>query len=136
MVQCYCKECGYVFLPPQLRDGRCSKCGSLETGIHEVTTCFEPSELIRERYVYNNPLFDPEKNQQRIESEEANAAEMADMNRLFSRDSNTPKCPTCGSTNIKKISGASKVGKVALFGIFAAGSVSKTFHCKNCSYKW
>lgn len=42
------------------------------------------------------------------------------------------KCPFCQSTNCKKISGASKVGKVALFGVFSAGSVSKTWHCNNC----
>ena len=41
-------------------------------------------------------------------------------------------CPFCQSTNCKKISGASKIGKAALFGVFAAGSVSKTWHCNNC----
>ena len=41
-------------------------------------------------------------------------------------------CPFCQSRDCKKISGASKVGKVALFGVFAAGSVSKTWHCNNC----
>lgn len=41
-------------------------------------------------------------------------------------------CPFCQSTNCKKISGASKIGKVALFGVFAAGNVSKTWHCNNC----
>lgn len=49
---------------------------------------------------------------------------------------NKPKCPTCGSTNVEKISGANKVGKAVLFGVLAAGSISKTFHCKNCGYKW
>lgn len=44
----------------------------------------------------------------------------------------TIKCPYCGSTNTKKISTASKVGSVALFGIFAAGKVSKEWHCNNC----
>lgn len=44
----------------------------------------------------------------------------------------TVTCPFCQSTNCKKISGASKIGKVALFGLFAAGSVSKTWHCNNC----
>lgn len=46
------------------------------------------------------------------------------------------KCPTCGSTNVEKINGASKVGKAAVFGVLAAGSISKTFHCKNCGYRW
>lgn len=47
-----------------------------------------------------------------------------------------PHCPTCGSTNVEKISGASKVGKAIAFGVLAAGSISKTFHCKNCGYRW
>ncbi len=42
------------------------------------------------------------------------------------------KCPFCQSTDCKRISGASKIGKVALWGVFAAGSVSKTWHCNNC----
>ena len=42
------------------------------------------------------------------------------------------RCPFCQSTNCKKISGASKIGKVALLGVFAAGHISKTWHCNNC----
>lgn len=41
-------------------------------------------------------------------------------------------CPFCQSTNCKKISTASKIGKVTMFGILAAGAVSKTWHCNNC----
>lgn len=48
----------------------------------------------------------------------------------------TPHCPTCGSTDIEKISVASKVGKTAAFGVFSIGSNSKTFRCKHCGYKW
>lgn len=47
----------------------------------------------------------------------------------------TPRCPTCQSTNVKKIS----VGKRAVFGA-AFGLFSKTarsqFECMNCGYKW
>ena len=46
------------------------------------------------------------------------------------------RCPTCGSMNVERISGASKVGKAVAFGVLAAGSISKTFHCKNCGYRW
>ena len=53
-----------------------------------------------------------------------------------SANDNLPKCPTCSSTNIQKISGGSKAVKVALFGIFAAGAVSKTFKCNKCGYQW
>lgn len=47
-----------------------------------------------------------------------------------------PKCPTCQSTNVEKISLKSKAGKVALVGIFAIGKVSKTFKCNTCGYQW
>ena len=49
---------------------------------------------------------------------------------------NVPRCPTCGSTSVEKISTASKVGAAALIGVFALGKISKTFKCKNCGYQW
>lgn len=45
----------------------------------------------------------------------------------------TVECPYCHSTNTKKISGLSKAGSVALFGVFAMGKVSKEWHCNNCN---
>lgn len=42
------------------------------------------------------------------------------------------KCPYCNSTNVRKISGMSKAGNVALWGIFAIGKVSKQWHCNSC----
>ena len=48
---------------------------------------------------------------------------------------NRPKCPTCGSTNIEKISAGKKIKGSMLFGIFSS-DVRKTMHCKNCGYKW
>lgn len=50
--------------------------------------------------------------------------------------SNKPKCPTCSSTNLKKISMVSKAGSIALWGVFAAGRTSKTWHCNNCGSEW
>jgi len=50
-------------------------------------------------------------------------------------NSNIPKCPTCKSTNIKKISATSKVVGGAMFGLFSS-KVRNTFECKNCRYKW
>lgn len=46
-----------------------------------------------------------------------------------------PKCPTCNSTNLKKISTASKVVNSAVFGLFGTKR-HKTFHCNNCGYEW
>lgn len=48
---------------------------------------------------------------------------------------NVPKCPTCGSTNIQKISGTKRWVTTGLFGL-ASSNVGKTMECKNCGYKW
>ncbi len=48
---------------------------------------------------------------------------------------NVPKCPTCQSTNVSKISDLRKVANIAMFGIF--GQTRKCqFECKDCGYKW
>ena len=50
-------------------------------------------------------------------------------------DINKPKCPTCGSTNIKKISTTSKMLGAAMWGLFSKTAHSQ-FQCNNCGYKW
>lgn len=46
-----------------------------------------------------------------------------------------PKCPTCHSTNIEKISTGKKVKGSLLFGVLSS-DVRNTMHCKNCGAKW
>ena len=48
---------------------------------------------------------------------------------------NVPKCPTCGSTNIKKISAGSRWLSTGLFGI-SSSKMGKSMECRNCGYKW
>lgn len=47
-----------------------------------------------------------------------------------------PKCPTCGSENVNKISSANKFTSIVAFGLFAIGKINKHFKCNNCGYKW
>lgn len=47
----------------------------------------------------------------------------------------TPKCPTCGSPNIKKISGGKRWLGTGLFGL-ASSDIGKTMCCNSCGYKW
>lgn len=51
------------------------------------------------------------------------------------QNDNRPKCPTCGSTNIEKISMTKKAFGGAIFGIFSS-DVRNSMHCKNCGAKW
>ena len=43
------------------------------------------------------------------------------------------ECPYCHSTDTRKISGLSKAGSVALFGIFSLGKTTKQWHCNRCN---
>lgn len=54
---------------------------------------------------------------------------------ISSGDICVPKCPTCGSTKIKKISMTRRVASAEILGI-ASRSAMKSFSCKNCGYKW
>ena len=56
---------------------------------------------------------------------------------LWKKDyENIPKCPICGSTNIKKISMTNKAVSALTFGVLAAGHVSKTYKCEVCGSKF
>ena len=44
---------------------------------------------------------------------------------------NKPKCPTCQSTNVHKISGLESGASILTFGIFSK-KINKTFKCGNC----
>lgn len=62
-------------------------------------------------------------------------AEIAHNNAIAQEWQNKPKCPTCNSTNLKKISATSKVVNTAVFGMFGTKRF-KQFHCNNCGYEW
>lgn len=50
-------------------------------------------------------------------------------------ENSVPKCPTCNSTKLSKISSLSKASSVVMFGLLSQ-KVKKTWHCDNCGYEW
>lgn len=46
-----------------------------------------------------------------------------------------PKCPTCGSTNIRKISTGERMVSVGILGLFSK-KINKSFKCNKCGYTW
>lgn len=48
---------------------------------------------------------------------------------------NIPKCPTCGSTNIRKIKAGERTASIIGFGIFSR-KANKTWKCENCGHLW
>lgn len=99
--------------------------------IQELTNCSDDDAQqlwceLSEQYgtKENNPAI-PDLTPQQIAQANAQAQEWL----------NKPKCPTCGSTNIKKIGGIERGASIAAFGIFSK-KINKTFKCNNCGYTW
>ena len=61
--------------------------------------------------------------------------EFKGMTEIKQPQQNMPKCPTCNSTNIQKISATSKAVNTVAFGLLGTKR-HKTFHCNNCKYEW
>ena len=89
---------------------------------------------IFEEYVKNNPLYDPKKEAEKeaILEEKRIRRESRSYN---SGNNNVPKCPTCGSTNIRRISTLDRAVSVGILGIFS-GKIGKNYECLNCKAKW
>lgn len=54
---------------------------------------------------------------------------------MLEEKSRVPKCPTCGSLNVRRIPCGERVASVGFFGIFSK-KINKTFKCGNCGYTW
>ena len=48
---------------------------------------------------------------------------------------NIPKCPTCGSTNIKRITTLDRAISIGFLGLLS-GDIGKNYECLNCKAKW
>lgn len=80
-------------------------------------------------------LFDNEKYEASQNEQSARCMAYIQKERQIEKDKNKPKCPTCNSTNIQKISTTSKVIGASLFGLLSKNATSQ-FKCNNCGYKW
>ena len=52
-----------------------------------------------------------------------------------SQHDNVPKCPTCGSTNIRKIGTGDRAVSILGLGLFSK-KINKTWKCNNCGHTW
>lgn len=151
----YCPVCGYV-------DGEhtktvCPFCGrELSDSNHllkEMRGKFrweiEPiAEDIFQNLVKDNPEFDNKAYQFRVEKqrEETRRADAIAKKKwdeqmakgreiLAERAANAPRCPTCGSTDLKKIDALDRAISVSFLGL-ASGKIGKSFKCNHCGYIW
>lgn len=117
----------------------------------DVSTPFRLNEYLREKYCYPFGEFDYSLSEidweisfyftKKYESNpsyikyKTHGIDWSEFENIINPPVYTPKCPTCGSPNIQKISATSKATNTILFGLFGTKR-NKTFKCSNCGYEW
>lgn len=97
---------------------------------------FVPSEKTKEEILDNYVTIHKAKEKREKEFEQRQEqAKITQANAQAQELLNKPKCPTCGSTNIKKMGEIERGASIAVFGIFSK-KINKTFKCCNCGYTW
>lgn len=85
--------------------------------------------------VVNNPMYDEEAKNYIISEKEHQKI----LNDIFSGQNrvtiHTPKCPTCQSPNIHKLSVTKRMTHGLAFGLFSKTARSQ-WECKDCGNKW
>ena len=150
----YCLNCGRELFD---RDCFCDKCKS--TNLMDGKQCdniikeINSSSRITKKILLRNPLYKsiydliinkPKDNycytnnsNQSIKFDKDYFTRINEhtINKPSIQQTNIPKCPTCNSTNVKKISGTKRWVSVGLFGL-ASSNIGKTMECIDCVYKW
>ena len=153
----YCPVCGYVDYKHETNT--CQYCGHVlkdsdhplkeakdKGGYRSLLTHVE--EDIVERFVKTNAEFQEKVYIQRLrESDEQLRladervqkkwdAQKAEYEKILAeRAANAPRCPTCGSTDLKKIDALDRAISVSFLGL-ASGKIGKSFKCNHCGYMW
>lgn len=114
-----CKKCGGIY-----PDGTkiCGSCGGRMRTLRIPPTKKDSPEKLPE-----NPLQEYPYTLNRPPSREPAPEHIAARN--------VPKCPTCGSENVKRIGKLSRLVSVKMWGA-ASDKLGKTMECGNCGYKW
>lgn len=149
----YCKKCGRVVQRAKI----CDICGSITYQVPnkylmkdiDILIDSKLEDQFMEECIKSSPEFDEElfNNRDKIKAQKSAEYERdmaigdairqgADVKTAFRNGGqNMPKCPTCGSTNIRKMSGVERGASIWAFGIFSK-KINKTFKCGNCGYTW
>lgn len=123
-----CTKCDYGTTTTQ-KLSKCKMCGAELKLLNQFSV--NPNNGLKAI----NKLEDNKKERAIQDAERAKRKQEEQRMQEYLRESNTPHCPTCGSTNIQKISGMKRWFSVGLFGL-ASSDVGKTMVCKKCGYKW
>ena len=145
---CYCKKCGRIVQESRNETTQiCDYCSyTLEyvpeqflIGKRGIAINDSLKEQFINEYIKSSPEFDQylfeHRDQDMFNKRMSDQAKMAHGKAVLEEASRVPKCPTCQSTNIRKMGGVERGASIAAFGIFSK-KINKTFKCGNCGYTW
>ena len=144
---CYCKKCGRIILFIIEDKLECDCCHSKVSPVPDEFLVGESKMVINKNlkqqfineYIKTSPEFDQYLFDHRDEILARQSAEfdakMAHGKAILEEQSRVPKCPTCHSTNIRKMGRIERGASIYAFGIFSK-KINKTFKCQNCGYTW
>ncbi len=145
---CYCKKCGRIVQEEYNNlEQKCDYCNNnLEyipqqflIGKRGIAINDELKDQFINDYIKSSSEFDQylfeHREEDMFNKRMSDRAKLAHGASILEEKSRVPKCPTCGSTNIKKISGTKRWLSTGLFGL-ASSNIGKSMCCQNCGYKW
>lgn len=145
---CYCKKCGRIVQEEYNNSEQ--KCDYCNNDLEYIPKQFligkrgiAINDELKDQFISDYIKSSPEFNQYLFEHREedmfnkrmSDRVKLAHGASILEEKSRVPKCPTCGSTNIRKMGGVERGASIAAFGIFSK-KINKTFKCSNCGYTW
>lgn len=144
---CYCKKCGRLVLIDKNDNDLCDYCSSKVFPVPDEFLGGKSKGFIKkdleqqfiDEYIKSSPEFDQylfdhrdeDLSRRRMED----SAKLAHGKAIMEGKNSVPKCPTCGSTNISKISTLNRAVSVGVFGL-ASSKIGKTHKCNKCGSTW
>ena len=119
----------YEFIKKKLEDNNYFRAKTILECQRELQIPPEETQIIVDKLIQEHEKADKE-HEANIKSKRLRAEWDEEQ-----KAKNSPKCPTCGSTDIEKIGMMGKMLSTELFGL-ASSSMGKTFECNDCGYKW
>lgn len=145
---CYCKKCGRIVQESRNETTQiCDYCSYVLEYVPEqfligkrgIAINDSLKEQFINEYIKSSPEFDQylfeHRDQDMFNKRISDQAKMAHDKTVLEEASRVPKCPTCSSTNIRKMSGIERGASIATFGLFSK-KINKTFKCDGCGYTW